>query len=599
MRRLKILATALIIGLLMPVLIPADPAAADATIGTLVVGGVARTYYVHVPAAYEDTRPAPLLIALHAAGSSGRAMAALTGLEAATDRAGFLAAFPNTAEAVWGEDATDPDGPDDVGFITALIDHLAETYAVDQERVYLVGFDNGGLMAYRLACQVPDRFHSVVVVGPLLWQRHVDACPDPPAAPVNVLLMYGTDDILYTPETHPYVSMFRRERPVILGADDTLDFWVARNECVEPISPAGVGQERAANPRVYDACGGGVRVALYRVVGGKQRTWPRTGDYALNRFGIDATAIIMGFLTGDDDWAVPQPEPLAEPARTYVAYVPSTYDPEVPLPLVITLHGRYGSGPGTAAFTGMNQVAEAHGFIALYPDGLVNPGAAYPYDTGWNYFRGVPYFPDEGPDDAAFLAALIDDLTLDLAIDRTRIYVNGFSNGGFMVHHLACHDPERYAGFATVAGSGYLGMAIGCQDSTPVPLLIIHGTQDNNVFWDGRTETISGQAVYTVWPVTEVIGFWAERNGCDLEDVRRMDIPPGGLSPATQVRVITFGGCPEDGEVALYGVIGGGHQWPGRPDGITGEFEADINRDINAGEVMWEFFSRQVRAGGE
>ncbi len=572
----------------------AVPAAADSSIGTLAHDGLTRTYYLHVPDDTDPDVPAPLLIALHARSSSGRAMAILTGLDDAAAAEGFITVFPDTADTAWGEDPSQEDLPDDVGFISALIDHLADEYSIDLARVYLVGYANGGSMAYKLACDIPERFAGVAVVGPLMWGYHRQACPEETAAPVSLLVMHGTEDRFYTADTHVYQPLFSEERYPILGIDDTLDFWAERSGCtLEAIT----GEADSAS-RLFEGCDDDVTVAFYDV-NGAGLNWPRQGDdYRLNQFGVDAAARVLLFFSGDDGWADPPAETFEGQARTYVVYLPTSYDPAAPMPMVLTLHGRYGSGAGTAAFTGMNRIAEESGFIAVYPDGLQNPGATSPYDTGWNYFWGVPGVPLDGPDDAAFLSDLVADLSLDLTIDPARIYVSGLSNGGFMVHHLACNDPLQYAGYATVAGSAYLGMQNACQREVPIDMLIIHGTDDDNVTWEGNRQVINGREVFLTWPISDAFGYWAVHNRCDMETIETIDIPQSGLSPQTGVRVLRLDSCESGGSVVLYGIIGGGHNWPGVSRSFAGEEQPpDLNMDINAGEVIWEFFAAHGGAG--
>ncbi len=547
-------------------------------------GGQPRTAYLYVPESYDGTTPVPLLVALHPRSSSGRTLALLTGLDAAAEEQGFIAVFPDALESGWGEDATDPALPDDVGFLAALVDAVSADYAIDPDRVVLTGLGNGGLMAYRLLCEAPERFTAAAVVGPLLWGYHRDGCPEEAAAPVDLLIVHGDADPFYPGVTHVYTPLGTMDAYEILGAAETLAFWAARNDC-----PADA-ETPAEHVQMYADCADGTTTTLYRIAGGKQ-IWPRAGEYTLNRFGIDMTAIVTDFLLGESGaWLETAPARPEAEARSYVAYVPSGYDPAIPTPLVILLHGRWGSGAGTAAYTHFNAVAEAAGFIAAYPDGLVNDRPAAFYDTGWNYNRGNPFLPDfPGPDDAAFLAALIDDLALDLAIDRTRIYVAGMSNGAFMVNYLACHDPARYAGFASVAGSGYLGMAESCQAETPAPMVIIHGTADDNIQWNGNVTTLGGQEVNVTYPLAEVLTFWAAHNGCSLEGVDTSDIIPLDAAAPTRVRLLQAQDCPADGPVAFYGVIGGGHNWPG-VEGY-GPGAGLVNMDINAGEVIWEFFA--------
>lgn len=573
---------------------------------TLIHDGIERSFYIHVPASHDPAESSPLLIALHGRSSSGLAMAATTGLDSTADEAGFIVVYPNSAGHNWGEDTTLEDNVDDVGFIEALIDYMVEEYAVNADRVFLTGFHNGGLMAYRLACEIPERFESVAVVGPLMYGYQRDACPQTAAAPVNMLILHGDADPLYQTETYIFQPLFDEQEYLILGVDDTLKFWTERNGCAteatnpDPISPEATNPDPAstetptANVRVYALCDENTTVALYTIQGGKTN-WPRIGDYALNQFGLDASQMVSQFFMGNEDWAAPQP-PYEGQARTYTLYVPTTYDPEKPAPLVITLHGRFGSGASTAAWIDMNRVAEENGFIALYPDGLNDYNPEYALDTGWNYLYGIPGVRSSETDDAAFLRDLIADLSVDLHIDQQRVYVMGISNGGFMVHALACNDPGQYAAFADVIGSASLGFDTNCDHSLPVPMLLMHGTLDNNILWDGNTEMIGGQEMYTSYPIAVVMGFWGSHNGCDLDNVESVDIPQSGLSPGTQVRIITLADCTLDAKVVLYGIIGGGHNWPGSAEDINDSIQNKINMDIDAAEVIWEFFSAYSRA---
>jgi polyhydroxybutyrate depolymerase len=560
------------------------PAAAQDGRGSLVHDGLERSYVLHVPPSYDGATPAPLLVALHANASSGRAMQALTGLDEAADEAGMIVAYPDSYDTGWAEDATNTDTVDDAGFIIALIDALSADYAIDPDQVFLTGFANGGLMAFRLACEQPQRFAGIATVGPLMWHYHREGCPAEAAAPVNLLMIYGNADMYYTGETHRFNSPWEENPPLILGVEHTLEFWTARNEC----EPAQTLEAPGENRRIIHACADDTTTAIYEIEGGKQ-FWPRTGDYVLNQFGLDINKKIMAFFAGDDTWMTPQPLFPDGWARTWTVYVPSSYDPASPMPAVVTLHGRFGSGAGTAVYTGMNDIAEEHGFIAIYPDGLVNDYAESDADTGWNYIKGSPYYMDIEPDDAVFLANLLDDLSRDLNIDRTRVYVNGMSNGGFMVHNLACRDPENYAAYATVAGSAYMGLPETCQTGTPVPMLIIHGTADDNIPWAGRTAFIAGEDRYVSAPIQGVFAFWVERNGCNPEVIETEDLPAS--DPDTHVRILAVHECPHDVDVVLYAIFGGGHNWPG----IQSEYVENVNMDINAGEVMWDFFSQYAR----
>jgi polyhydroxybutyrate depolymerase len=327
------------------------------------------------------------------------------------------------------------------------------------------------------------------------------------------------------------------------------------------------------------------------VLGGGQN-WPRTGGYALNQFGVEASEIITNFLAGTPDWATPQSESYTGQPRTSITYVPANYDPSAPMPVVVGLHGRYGTGAGHASLTDTNRLAEEQGFIAVYPDGLSRDETT---DTGWNYFKGAGIYQDVGADDTAFIVSLLDDLALDLNIDRDHVYVNGLSNGGFMVHRLACEVPEIFAGYADIAGSGFTGVETLCDYDIrePVRMLIIHGTDDNNVFWDGRLENVDGRQFYSVMPIPQMLGFWADYNQCQPE-ADTTDLPQQGQSPGTAVRILSVTGCQENSAVVLYAIIGGGHNWPGIAGAIPDQVAGRVNLDIHATDVMWAFFSGQL-----
>jgi polyhydroxybutyrate depolymerase len=572
------LAAALLLGLLTAG-VSAQPDTADGR-GAFVHDGLTRTYYIHTPAALPPDEPAPLLVALHANASSGRALAALTGLERAADEQGFIAVFPDSAALAWDDGRTtaglDAGVPlDDAGFILALIDRLTASGAADPARVYLAGVAGGGTMAFRLACEQPQRFAGVAVVGALMWDFQRAQCAEPPAAPVNLLLLHGTADAAYPPNGR--IANGSAGPFYVLSFQETLAFWLARNACVNA-SRAALDDGAA----VYLACRDRTRTAYQQITGGGSG-WPRSGAYQLNQTGIDATTVVTAFFAGADNWAGSQPEPVTAVPRGYVVYVPRSYDPAQPTPVVVALHGRPGTGAGMAAVTGLNPLAEEHGFIAVYPDGI---------DLGWNYVRGVSIFEQTGIDDTLFLQALLDDLALDLNVDRARAYLTGFSNGGFMTQRAACEAPDAFAAYAVVGATAYFGMRTLCADAAPVPILFIHGTLDSVIPWDGRTQTVDGTTFYNTLPVSDTISYWAEHNGCPFDSVTQTDLPQGGASPETQVRLLTLSGCAGRGALVFYGIIGGGHNWPGVPGIIPEEVGGGVNMDIHASAVIWDFFAQ-------
>jgi polyhydroxybutyrate depolymerase len=263
--------------------------------------------------------------------------------------------------------------------------------------------------------------------------------------------------------------------------------------------------------------------------------------------------------------------------RTYWLHVPD--DLTDPAPLVLVLHGRFGDGPSIANHTGFNAIADREGFIAAYPDGI---------DGEWNFVRGVPGYPNTH-DDVAFLTELVDVIAAEYPVDRTRVYATGFSNGGFMAERIACEAPAPFAAFATVAAAGFGGMLNVClePETAPAPILLIHGTADDNIPWDGMSVTRGDRTVYITYPIPDTVGYWAGFNGCQPE-AETTDVPRSHLSPGTSVRILTID-CPPNASVVLYIVEGGGHNWP-NPTHQPYPGSGLINRDIDAAEEIWSFF---------
>lgn len=550
--------------------------------GALEHDGLERTYYIHVPESLPAGEPAPLVVALHPIASSGRALAALTGLDNAADAQGFIAVFPDSAGLAWDDGRTaaglSQGVPlDDAGFILALVDKLVAAGLADPARVYLTGFGNGGTLAFRLACESAPRFSAVAVVGALMWAFQRQHCAGFPAAPVSVLLVHGTADTSFP--TGGRVVSGGSQSFQMLSFRETLSFWLERSQCVETSL---INLDPRA--RVYVACKDGVRVA-YRQVAGGGSNWPRTGAYSLNQSGVDATDMVMAFFAGADNWAGSQPEPYLGHARSYLVYVPRSYDPSQPTPVVVALHGRPGNSAGMAAITDFNPLAEENGFIVVYPDGV---------NMGWNFTRNIPIYAQPDIDDTAFLQALLDDLSLDLNVDRARTYLTGFSNGGFMTQRVACDAPETFAAYAVVGATAFFGMRPLCEDAAPVPIVFIHGTLDISIPWEGRTQTIGNRTIYHTLPVSDSISYWVAHNGCDADTVAQTDLPQGGASPGTQVRLLTLAGCAGRGAFEFYGVIGGGHNWPGVPGVISEDVAGQVNMDIHASQVIWAFFARHT-----
>ena len=256
--------------------------------------------------------------------------------------------------------------------------------------------------------------------------------------------------------------------------------------------------------------------------------------------------------------------------RRYLLYVPESYDPSVPTPLVITLHGLIQWPANQAAVSRWNNLADQYGFIVVYPAGMGFPMHWRTWDT------------PGATKDATFISDLIDKLSTEYNIDPTRIYANGLSNGGGMSFVLSCKLSERIAAFGSVAGAYTLPWE-QCNPSRPLPAILFHGTADPIVpYQDGHF----GPTGLLFPAIPDWMGELARRNGCDAI--------PQVLPASGDVSGVEYANC--DGEVVFYTIAGGGHSWPGGgylPRFIVGE----TTKDIDATRTMWEFFQQHQLSG--
>lgn len=259
--------------------------------------------------------------------------------------------------------------------------------------------------------------------------------------------------------------------------------------------------------------------------------------------------------------------------RTYRVYVPEGYSADEAVPLLIVMHGAGGSGAWMERLTQFDDLAEANAFVVAYPDGI---------NQIWNDGRVGDSRVSADFDDVGFIAALIDDLSTRLEIDPARVYATGYSMGGMMAFRLGCELQDKIAAVASVASTfpGYLLAA--CETVEPVPVMIIQGTDDMTIPWNGIKR--GNTPIYL--STAESAVYWAVTNGCEEEPlmVEGLDLDP---SDGTVVRQINYRNCANDASVAIYAIIGGGHTWPGTPLEAGG---GTVSRDLYASPAIWKFF---------
>jgi len=259
--------------------------------------------------------------------------------------------------------------------------------------------------------------------------------------------------------------------------------------------------------------------------------------------------------------------------RTFSYYVPATYVPGQPAPMLIGLHGLGSSGEDFAQYRDFRSIADSAGLILVHPDGSSILGIKF-----WNYGN----IPGSEVDDVGFIEILIDHISAQYSINQNRIYCVGMSNGGFMAYALACRS-SRFAAIGSVTGSMGVDTYNSCLPDRPLPVIHIHGTEDSVNPYSGTSTSKS---------IDDVIKLWVNKNGCNI--MATNGIPNIDQNDGATAEKQLYSGGINGNKVALVKVKGGGHSWPGSPTPGSNEI---ICMDFDARMEIWNFF-RQFELNG-
>ena len=302
----------------------------------------------------------------------------------------------------------------------------------------------------------------------------------------------------------------------------------------------------AAVVLVFAACAEGAPSADGPSSPSRQPPSPPTSSAALPSAAASASPL-ADFVVGGD--------------RPVTVHVPASYDENEPAPLLIFLHGYSGSGREDDASFNLAPAADAHGFVYAYPDGTVNSeGRQF-----WNATDAACDFYRSGADDAGYLAGVIAEIEAELAVDAKRIFVLGYSCGGFMAYRLACEHADVIASIVSLSGATYADPA-DCSPSEPVSVVEIHGSADDIVLYEGGNLSDwypdDSDAPY---PGAETTAeTWAAYDGCDdaptqLDEKVDVDMDITTASGQAETTVAEWPGCESGATVQLWTIPDGGH----------------------------------------
>ncbi len=276
---------------------------------------------------------------------------------------------------------------------------------------------------------------------------------------------------------------------------------------------------------------------------------------------------------------------VGERPRVYYIHVPPRLPRQNAAPLVIVFHGGGGNGAGTAGLTKFNEIADKEDFIAVYPNGVGGN-----WNDGREDMTSAAY--KEKVDDLAFVKALLDDIAKENKIDTKRIYATGISNGAIFSHYIGANLADRFAAIAPVVGGIADPFYKSFKPTEPVSVLMINGTSDPLIPFDGGNVTKKGRG--KIIGTMDAVRLWLKTDKIDEESAKTVSSDADENDPCTVDQTIWTGGGNKT-EVVLYKLNGGGHTWPGGIQYMPRLIIGDVCRDIDATKVIWEFFKQHPK----
>jgi polyhydroxybutyrate depolymerase len=261
--------------------------------------------------------------------------------------------------------------------------------------------------------------------------------------------------------------------------------------------------------------------------------------------------------------------------RTFRVHLPQDYDGNTELPLLLVLHDALESGSIAEAYTGMSDLADRERFIAVYPDAVARR---------WSLSKAKRKLPPAGVDDVAFVDRLITHLLANYAIDRQRVFATGMGVGGLVCYALMGGLPRRIRAIAPVAAVLPVDVEAQLRLQPPKPVLAINGDQDAILSWEGGG---TGARLVSI-PINTFLRLW---NGCEGPPEVSY-VPLGEHFNATRARHEIYRRPDGSTPVEFYAIDAGGHTWPGARRGVPERLVGRTNRDLQASDVIVEFFRR-------
>jgi polyhydroxybutyrate depolymerase len=189
-------------------------------------GGIDRLYRLHIPRDYQNNVAQPLVLNFHGHNSNAYKQEQMTGMSYLADHSDFVVAYPQGTIGLdhhtgWNTGPWNYPHVNDVSFTSDLITHLQSSLCINTDRIYAMGFSNGGGLTNDLACKLSERIAAFAIVSGGMHPVP-DGCH--PSRPVSLMEIHGTGDLIV-----PYQgNVFNDDEPSITA---WMDNWSNRDHC--------------------------------------------------------------------------------------------------------------------------------------------------------------------------------------------------------------------------------------------------------------------------------------------------------------------------------------------------------------------------------
>jgi polyhydroxybutyrate depolymerase len=239
------------------------------------------------------------------------------------------------------------------------------------------------------------------------------------------------------------------------------------------------------------------------------------------------------------------------------------------VPLLLVLHGLGAAAEAIEEHTDLAAFASQHAIAWVAPNGPRDRKGRRFWDAGASCcnFDRLPV------DHVAALADLLERSLENTHIDRTRVFVVGYSNGGFMAHRFGCQRPDLVRGIVSVAGAGPLE-TLSCKTSPALRVLEVHGDADVIVTYQGG-HLFNDPGLPEHASVQKTGADWGQRLNCAEKSKDAGAIDLDAKLPGSETQVTRYTGCAR-GALEVWTVAGGNHY---------------IGMRSRAMEAMWNFLN--------